>query len=164
VLEFNYRDSIFKHGKDLVILEVELALKQGIKQELVSKMRDFLKHRAVGQPKEPSAGCIFKNFKLRDENGKFFSGNQPVPDSLVQALPQQFKERQVIPIRWLVEYLGLADKSSGQAKISSRHCNFIVNAGKARAQDCLELMRLIRSAVLENFDLHLTEEIELVGF
>ena len=60
-VRFSYRDSIFKHNKD-IILSVEFKLKSNSKEKSRSIIQDYLLKRKESQPLEhPSAGCIFKN-------------------------------------------------------------------------------------------------------
>jgi len=63
----------------------------------------------------------------------------------------------------LVEACGLKGERRGDALISPRHANVIVNTGRARAADVLELMRLMRNAVREKFGVTLMPEVELLG-
>jgi len=51
----------------------------------------------------------------------------------------------------------------GGAEISRRHANVIVNVAGARAADVLELMKRMRTAVREKFDVELAPEVELLG-
>jgi UDP-N-acetylmuramate dehydrogenase len=64
----------------------------------------------------------------------------------------------------LIERVGLKGTRYGDAEISSKHANFIVNLGNAKASDVLALIELARSAVRETFDIELELEIECVGF
>ena len=48
---------------------------------------------------------------------------------------------------WLIEQAGLKGHRVGDAMVSSRHANFIVNAGAARAADVHRLIREIQSKV-----------------
>lgn len=64
----------------------------------------------------------------------------------------------------LIEKVGLKGTRYGDAQISSKHANFIVNLGNARASDVLALIELARSTVRETFDIELELEIECVGF
>jgi len=57
--QFGYRRSIFQK-KPAVILEVTLKLKSGNQKEIKKEMQQYLNKRK-NQPKEPSAGSIFKN-------------------------------------------------------------------------------------------------------
>ncbi len=63
----------------------------------------------------------------------------------------------------LIEACGLKGEQSGDALISPRHANVIVNTGNARAADVLVLMRKMRDAVLEKFGVTLMPEVELLG-
>ncbi|HEY3397477.1 MAG TPA: UDP-N-acetylmuramate dehydrogenase [Armatimonadota bacterium] len=51
----------------------------------------------------------------------------------------------------------------GDAAVSDKHANFIVNLGHARAQDVLELIQTIRARVHEQFGVDLEPEIRLLG-
>ncbi len=62
-----------------------------------------------------------------------------------------------------IEKAGLKGKTVGGARVSERHANFIINEGKATAQDVRELMRQIQEKVLEQFKVRLEPEVKLVG-
>lgn len=63
----------------------------------------------------------------------------------------------------LIEACGLKGERSGDALISPRHANVIVNTGNARATDVLVLMKRMRNAVRERFGVTLMPEVELLG-
>jgi len=63
-IKFTYRQSIFKKNKD-IILNVVLILKKGKKQGNEKAVQDILQHRKKSQPFQSSAGCVFKNPKLK---------------------------------------------------------------------------------------------------
>jgi UDP-N-acetylmuramate dehydrogenase len=63
----------------------------------------------------------------------------------------------------LIEACGLKGARVGGAMISPRHANVIVNTGRARAADVLELMRRMRDAVRDRFGVTLSPEVELLG-
>ena len=63
----------------------------------------------------------------------------------------------------LIEAAGLKGKTSGNAQISAKHANFIVNLGAAKAQDVKELMDLARDEVKKKFGVPLEPEIRLLG-
>ena len=64
----------------------------------------------------------------------------------------------------LIDQCGLKGKKIGQAQISFKHANFIVNLGGAKAEDVLQLIKLAKKKVKEKFDISLKEEIFLLGF
>lgn len=63
----------------------------------------------------------------------------------------------------LIEECGLKGKKIGGAQISPLHANFIVNLGKARAKDVLDLLILAKKSVQEKFGISLEEEIVKIG-
>jgi UDP-N-acetylenolpyruvoylglucosamine reductase len=63
----------------------------------------------------------------------------------------------------LIEACGLKGERRGDAAISTRHANVIVNVGAARAADVLTLMRLMRDSVREKFAVTLNPEVEFLG-
>lgn len=64
----------------------------------------------------------------------------------------------------LIEEAGLKGRRAGDAEISTKHGNFIVNRGQARAGDVYELVTLIRETVKTAFGIDLELEIQPVGF
>ena len=51
----------------------------------------------------------------------------------------------------------------GDAKISDKHTNFIVNLGNAKAADVLSLIRNAQQTVKEKFNILLKPELILIG-
>jgi UDP-N-acetylmuramate--alanine ligase len=74
-----------------------------------------------------------------------------------------FKNSGPIPSGKLIEELGLKDMTSGAARISPVHANFIVNEGGATAQDVLGLVHLIRSKALAERGITLELEVKILG-
>lgn len=63
----------------------------------------------------------------------------------------------------MIEECGLKGKRIGDAQISTKHANFIINLGQAKAQEVVELINLAKEKVKEKFSLVLKEEIVKVG-
>ena len=63
----------------------------------------------------------------------------------------------------LIESCGLKGTRHGGAVVSEVHANFIVNDRGATCADILELIRLCKSRVLEEFDIELQEEVKFFG-
>ena len=74
-----------------------------------------------------------------------------------------FKRTAQYPAGFLIEQAGLKGKRIGDAQISPKHANFIVNLSQARASDVKALMDMARDAVLKQFGIQLELEQELVG-
>lgn len=64
----------------------------------------------------------------------------------------------------LIEACGLKGRRAGGAEISELHANFIINREGATARDVIELIRIARAAVEEQFGVRLELEVKLVGF
>lgn len=64
----------------------------------------------------------------------------------------------------LVEQAGLKGKRVGDAQVSEKHANFIVNRGNAKAADIVKLIDLIKRTVYQNSGLMLELEVKMVGF
>lgn len=152
---FGYRDSIFKNKYlNAIILEAELELKTGDKIAVKQLFDEKVAHRVVHLPKEPSSGCIFKNF--------FFKNLEELKPELRAILPSEYINYKKIPAAWLIEQAGLKGQKQGEAQISTLHANFIVNTGKATAQDVLDLIALIKQKVKEKFNINLEQEIQII--
>jgi UDP-N-acetylmuramate dehydrogenase len=59
----------------------------------------------------------------------------------------------------MIDELGLKSLSCGDARVSDRHANFFVNAGKASAKDMLTLIANVRERVRSAFDVELEHEV-----
>lgn len=63
----------------------------------------------------------------------------------------------------LIEEAGLKGAKIGDAQISLKHANFIVNTGRARATDVIQLIQKIRRAVAQKTGTTLQLELRIVG-
>ena len=59
--------------------------------------------------------------------------------------------------------LMLSGYAVGGAKVSEKHCGFLINAGGATASDVMELIRQIQVKVKEQFGVQLEPEIQFLG-
>jgi UDP-N-acetylenolpyruvoylglucosamine reductase len=103
------------------------------KEAIAKRSDEFNQKRWASQPKEPSAGCIFKNPSADISAGK------------------------------LIDELGLKGARRGGAVVSTVHGNFIVNEGSATARDVLELIDFIKTRAKEERGVELREEVEIIG-
>jgi len=103
------------------------------KQAIIKRSDEFNRKRWASQPKEPSAGCIFKNPSPTVSAGK------------------------------LIDELGLKGTRRGGAVISTVHGNFIVNEGSATAREVVELIDFIKARAKTERGVELREEVEIIG-
>ena len=74
-----------------------------------------------------------------------------------------FKRTANYPAGFLIEQCGLKGERRGDAMISPRHANFIVNLGNAKASEVKSLIELAQERVRSEFGETLELEVELVG-
>lgn len=63
----------------------------------------------------------------------------------------------------LIEDCGLKGRRIGDAEVSPKHANWIVNAGDATAADVLALVDVIRTTVRERHNIDLEMEVKVIG-
>jgi UDP-N-acetylmuramate dehydrogenase len=62
----------------------------------------------------------------------------------------------------LIDDLGLKGLSVKDAMVSNIHANFIINKGKATGKDIIELIKIVKSKVKENYGIELQLEQEII--
>lgn len=102
------------------------------KGQAKEKTSEILKNRWIKHPKGYYCGSFFKN-------------------------PSKDK-----PAGMLIEKCGLKGCKIGDAQISKKHANFILNLGSARASDVLKLAEMAKKRVKEEFGVELQEEVRVV--
>ena len=65
-----------------------------------------------------------------------------------------------MPAAWFIIGAGLAGKKIGQAEISQKHSNYIVNLGGAKAKDVLQLIQAVKKNIKEKYEIDLEQEIQ----
>lgn len=129
---FDYRSSIFKKEK-YIITEVTLELEKGKKENIKTKMDEYVAYRKEKQPLEyPSAGSTFKR------GTDFITAK-------------------------LIDEAGLKGYAIGDAEVSTKHSGFIINKGNATAKEVLLLVEYIKNTVNEKFGKKIELEIEVIG-
>lgn len=63
----------------------------------------------------------------------------------------------------LIDDAGMKGHAVGDAQVSEKHAGFVVNRGKASAQDVLQLMGEIQAAVKARFGVELAPEVRVIG-
>lgn len=67
------------------------------------------------------------------------------------------------PAGKLIETAGLKGYRIGDAQVSEKHANYIINTGKAKAEEVLALIDLIKKKVFDKSGVELKEEIVKIG-
>jgi UDP-N-acetylmuramate dehydrogenase len=108
-------------------------LNPGDKDSSLEKIRQMLEKRNAAQPT-----------------------NLPSCGSVFRNPPNDFAGR-------LIEKSGLKGFNIGDAAISTKHANFIVNHGHATAKQVEELIQLVEKKVLERENILLEREVKIIG-
>jgi UDP-N-acetylmuramate dehydrogenase len=74
-----------------------------------------------------------------------------------------FKNPKEGPAGKWIEEAGLKGFKMGQAMVSDRHANFIVNLGKATAEEIIQMMEWVERKVYEKKGISLEREVRVVG-
>ena len=74
-----------------------------------------------------------------------------------------FKNPSNVAAGYLIDKAGLKGKQIGNAQISNKHANFILNLGNAKSTDVLELIKIIKREVKVKFNIKLDLEIKILG-
>ncbi len=138
--KFAYDFSIL-HQTGETVLWVELNLVRNKVYEAQQLYKEWAQQKSF-QPQR-SAGCIFQNLTLEQQKRL----KLPTPS-----------------VGYFIDkILGLKGARSGDAFISTDHAAFIVNNGRARANDVWRLIQLVQQKAVETANIELRLEIELVG-
>lgn len=134
---FSYRNSIFLQG-DHIITDVFFKLTYGDKKRIFKEMLDILRQRRSKFPRrEPNCGSVFvSDPTLYEKCG---------------------------PPGKIIEELGLKGFSVGDAQVSLKHANFIINKGGATAKDMLGLIKIVRDNVFKKTNIWLDCEVRFVS-
>lgn len=133
---FSYRKSVFQKT-DLIVIEAQMQLQHGNPAEIKSEMLAILRSRRTKFPnKLPNCGSVF----LSDSE-----------------LYSRFG-----PPGKIIEQAGLKGLRVGNAEVSQKHANFIVNTGNAKASDVRELISQVRAAIHEKTNIWMKCEVKYV--
>ncbi len=75
-----------------------------------------------------------------------------------------FKNPKDFSAGYLIDQAGLKGKSIGGAIVSDLHANFIINQTDAKADDIVQLIKIIRDTILKKYSIALELEITTLGF
>ncbi|MBK5970763.1 MULTISPECIES: UDP-N-acetylmuramate dehydrogenase [Thiorhodovibrio] len=136
-LAFSYRASIFQESTETIVQAVLGLERTDDKRKIRRDMIETLKLRREKFPRKiPNCGSVFvSNPEMYREHG---------PPGVV------------------IERLGLKGYTRGGAHISSRHANFILNQGAAKARDVLELISIVRARAKSDMGINLNTEVRYV--
>jgi len=156
---FDYRESIFKKNKNLIILNATFQLQRGNRASIEKEMNERIAYRKNSQPCLPSAGCTFKNIIITDE----------IKKKLIETIETKELEAKIkggkLGSAFLIDKAGLKGYQIGGVKVSDEHANFIVKVDDtAKADHVIQLISYIKQQVRDKFGIQLQEEVQYVRY
>jgi len=139
--------------------------------ELVTKGRDAMGFGYRTSSVQEGHVVVEVRFVLRrDEKARIKARVKQLSEARKQRQPlglpnagSMFKNPQEESAGKLIEEAKLKGRRVGDAQVSERHANFIVNLGKATARDVLQLMEIVKQTVVEVHGVRLEPEITIIG-
>jgi UDP-N-acetylmuramate dehydrogenase len=116
-----------------IVVGVWVQLQQGVRSEIKRVVKDYLHYRRDTQPLTMPSAGCVFKNPPGDSAGR------------------------------LIEAAGLKGARVGDAEVSMKHANFMVNRGHARAADVTALIRKVRSAIRRCAGVRLELELKIVG-
>ncbi len=133
---FFYRGN--KIAKNFIFVEGSFKAEKSTAEAVSQKIAEFNQKREATQPiRAKTGGSTFKNPNPNDANAK--------------------KAWQ------LIDEAGFRGATIGDAEISSKHCNFMINKGSASAQNLIDLGNKVQKAVKDQSGINLEWEIKILG-
>lgn len=144
---FGYRDSVFKKHPEWIILSATLTLQKGDPKKSQELVKEHIRLRRETQ--DVGAQCAGSMFKNPDASHATIA---PAAGAVA------------VRAGWLIDQAGLKGYRVGNAVVSPRHANFMVNTGGATAEEVIMLIGIVKEYVHRKFGVFLEEEIQYVGF
>ena len=131
-LDFHYRTSFLQKNPEYICLEATIFLQPGNIDEIMEIINDRKQRRLESQPLE-----------------------YPSAGSVFRNPENDYAGR-------LIESIGYKGKKIGDAMVSEKHANFIINCGDATGEDIKTLIEEIQNKVYDEYNIELKVEQEFV--
>lgn len=158
-LKFSYRSSLVKKKK-FGVASATFRLKKATEAELLKARSTYLhnmEYRRVRHPLEyPNCGSVFKNVSDPIHIQKVI---EVFPD-LEEKIKRDWHGK--VAMGYLNKRLDFSEFRIGNAMVSPKHCNFIVNLGDAKASDVLAIIKTIQERFIEVFGFMPEVEVEII--
>ena len=176
---FAYRDSIFKHelkGK-VIITSVEFRLSKSPRPNLAyGDLSKEVEARGGSKLKNiREAVCAIRQSKLPDtavlgNAGSFFK-NPIVNKSVSEELKRTYENMPIYPLSdakcklaagWLIDQAGLKGYRKGNVGVHDRQALVLVNLGKAKGAEVIDLAHEVQLAVKQKFGIEIEPEVNIL--
>lgn len=138
--------------RDAVVVAATVELQPQDPTVLEREIRQHFRWRKAGTPfDEPCCGSVFRN---------------PTPPASAPGEPQGANDTAGDRPRsagQLIDACGLKGFRIGDAQVSPKHANYIVNVGRATAAEVLAVIDHVRERVFQEFGIELALEVKVIG-
>ena len=145
---FGYNDSQL-HKKDYFLVNATFKLKQSTPHEAAfaqGRQAEIIRHRAHRYPQVRTCGSFFRNFFENE-------------------VTLEVDHKKIIFVAYYLDKVGIKGTlRSGDAIVSPKHANMIVNLGNATSTDIITLAQQMQSLVYDAFGILPQPECQLIGF
>ncbi len=161
-LEFVYRGSLIKKTKGLIVTCATFQLERANDAEVLRVAKEtYLRnkdYRAEHHPLEyPNCGSVFKNIKDPEDVQKVLA----VWPDIKEKVQNNWYGK--VAMGYIISRLGLSGYRIGDAEVSHKHANFIVNLGHAKAADVRQIISEIQNRAQTTLGILPEVEVEIVG-
>ena len=150
-LDFQYRYSTFKGetNKDIILGGV-FELEKGDVALSQKQVRDNIIKKNQNQPIGVAcSGCVFKNYEGQINMDLFDKYHELA----------NFTDKRIIPSGYLIEKAGLKGFTLGGIKVSEKHANYMINIGDGKFNEVLDLIKIVKDKVFQEFGVIIEEEV-----
>ncbi len=159
-LKFAYRHSLIKEQRDLLVLSATFQLTSADKETVTAAEETYANNKAYrkrNHPLEyPNCGSVFKNIKDKEQVARILRVWPEIREQV------EGRWHGKVSMGYMVRKLGLAGYTVGNAQVSEKHCNFIINLGGAKASDVRAVIQKIQDSCEETFGFRPEVEVEIV--
>ena len=133
-MQFSYRTSLLQNHLDYVCISAKLELEKDKSEEIEAIMNERREKRRATQP------------------------------LTLPSAGSVFRNPQGMYAGQMIEEMGLKGFSVGKAEVSTKHANFIVNNGNAKASDIKKIIDTIKTKALNKYGVKLRVEQRLINW
>lgn len=160
-LRFAYRESLVKGDRRLIVLSARFSLPRAEPEEL-ARAREVhgrnIEYRQTNHPMEyPTCGSTFKNIAGKEQVERVLAV-WPDARGMVEG-----RWHGKFSVGYAINRLGLTGYRVGDAQVSPKHSNFVVNLGGATFADVHAIIQEVRERFTRTFGFAPEPEVEIVG-
>lgn len=149
--KFDYRNSLFKKTKDL-ILSAEFRLEKADEKSLQEESKKVLDQRLEKyHPGLKSPGSFFMNVYV-----------DQIPAQGLKMIPKDKIRNGRVHVGWILESVGAKGSKVGGVHVASYHGNLFINQDHGTSADYINLAKELSKKVKEKYGVNLIPEVQLI--